>query len=455
MKPQSSKSASPAEEIQEFGIFSNTFCIPYNDKHIIYMPLKGIILLANSALVNLLYNAGLGDQKALDRLGLNESLAKKLFETKPLPFLLPLATPPAFAPTSISLFLTTDCTLRCRYCYAAGGESHREMTWEMITGLLEEVMENVLQKKMNRLTIHFHGGGDISAAWPLLERTKNFADELVHKANIELYSSIGLNGILTSDQQHWIIRNTNSATVSIDGPAAIQNTQRPFPDGGPSFALVDATLRAFDKADYPYAIRTTVTAESVLHMEEILTFFCENYQAKKIKVEPMYPRGRAASQLLAPPDATLFVEHYRRAQKIAWNAGRELSYSGARLQILTHVFCQAAGESCAVTPDGQITSCYEVIDSADPLAKIFIYGHFNTHTRRMEIDTSRREQLYHLSVLNKPFCSKCFCKWHCAGDCPAKSLYAETAETPVIPDRCVITRELMKDQLIQALAVSD
>jgi uncharacterized protein len=107
-----------------------------------------------------------------------------------------------------------------------------------------------------------------------------------------------------------------------------------------------------------------------------------------------------------------------------------------------------------VTPSGDITSCYEVADAANPLAGVFFYGRYDPKTRTFVLDRDRRERLFGLSVLEKPECSDCFCKWHCAGDCPAKALLSERAEIDNLPDRCLINRELTRDQLVAALGVA-
>jgi uncharacterized protein len=119
---------------------------------------------------------------------------------------------------------------------------------------------------------------------------------------------------------------------------------------------------------------------------------------------------------------------------------------------LTNVFCKACGDSAVVTPSGDVTSCYEVADAKDPLAQVFFFGRYDSQTRSFAVDEQRRARLFGLSVLDKPCCQDCFCKWHCAGDCPAKVLHAKSAGTQDLPDRCLINRELTKDQLVAALA---
>ena len=428
---------------------SEVFCLPHDGKYIVYAPLKGLIFLTNGSFVNLLCRARDGDAEALARLGVEREVAARLFGG-------PAAEPrradePAdrFAPTAVTLCLTDDCTMRCSYCYASGGSSRARMPWDTVTGVLSEIAANA-RGASRAMTVHFHGGGDASAAWDLLVESRRHLRETAEADGVAVRTSIGSNGVLSDPQRRWLIENIDEATLSIDGPAFVQDVQRPLAGGRASFPIVDRTLRTLDDAGFRYGIRATVTAESVTHLAESVAFLCGAYAARRIKVEPMFPRGRGADPTLRPPDATAFVEHFRRARAIAAAHGRELIYSGARLGAVTSAFCQASGQSCAVTPAGWVSSCYEVLSPDDPLAGRFLYGRYDRERRTLVVDEGRRRALADLSVLQRPECARCFCKWTCAGDCPAKAL---SSADPALerPDRCTITRALTLDQLVAAV----
>ena len=257
---------------------------------------------------------------------------------------------------------------------------------------------------------------------------------------------------MSNKQREWVVKHIDGATLSLDGDPE-NNSLRPLANGTASFPIVHKTLKWFDAAGYNYGLRCTITEDSVAKMEQIVRFFCENYKVKRIKIEPMFPAGRALAhqKIVRSPSAIAFVDNYRKAYKIAKENGKELIYSGARINTLSNIFCQASSTSCAVTPDCLITSCYEVLSTENSLAPVFIYGRYNLSLQKMEVIESKLRKLKNLSVLNKPGCQDCFCKWNCSGDCPAKSIQMEEMPSDEYPDRCFINRALTKDQLLEVL----
>jgi uncharacterized protein len=349
----------------------------------------------------------------------------------------------------VSLFLTSACTLRCVYCYAHGGDAPRQMPFEMVKVVAQCIVTNARATGRRTVWVNFHGGGDIGAAWDLFCRSCEHIREETEKAGLNVRFALGTNGILDPKQREWVARHIQSATVSLDGPAHIQDAQLPTVFSGDSFRCVDETLRTFDQADMQYGIRCTVTGQSVSELQRIIEFMCQRYGARHIKAEPLWLSGRARSSGHRPPQPEEFVAQFRRAREVANRYGRQLTYSGARLETVTDFFCKAAAGSCCITPEGYLTSCYEVVDRSNPLADTFIYGRLDLEAGAFVVDWHRLDRLRAMRFSHSAFCVDCFCKWHCAGECPVKRLsYDQTGARPD-PDRCYVTREITKDQLVE------
>jgi len=93
-------------------------------------------------------------------------------------------------------------------------------------------------------------------------------------------------------------------------------------------------------------------------------------------------------------------------------------YSGSRLQSASDYFCGAVGRNFFITPAGNITTCLEVCRENDKRNEIFVIGNYQDGS--FSLDRERIMKLKQRTVDNIPYCSDCFAKYSCSGDCPAK-----------------------------------
>jgi uncharacterized protein len=229
--------------------------------------------------------------------------------------------------------------------------------------------------------------------------------------------------------------------------------QCPLPSGKPSSSAVLQTIRAFDRADFPYGIRITVTATSVELLPQSIEYLLDQAHPKHIQVEPMYVLGRGReSGLEVDPQA--FIQSFREARPIALQRGVDFFYSGARLDVLADRFCQSCGEGFSLTPQGLVSACYEVPDAGFEFSGQFIIGHYDDRQERYVFDGEKLERLRSHTVEQIPWCRDCFCKWHCGGDCAYKGRHAMVDGQFLGDARCEITHALTLDQVLEKIEQS-
>lgn len=361
-----------------------------------------------------------------------------------------------FTPYEVTLFLTSRCNLRCLYCYANGGEVADDLTWEESKAAIDFVVANALAAQREDFLIGFHGGGEPTLAWDLMKRCTEYALQQGADHNLNAVIHTATNGILNDEQRQYLMSHFSGVNVSFDGPADIQNLNRPFCNGSPSFDQVWETLKCFDEHDFHYAIRVTVTEESAGRMAEIVRFLGENlYALDQIHIEPLWYCGRCRTSGMNAPQPQSFIKGYNEAIEAARELQIDLKYSGARLDSITNKFCAAPGEGFSVAPGGIVTSCYEVLRADDPRAGLFHYGKFDPQSGIYKIDTQKIERLRKLSVENLAFCEDCFCKWHCAGDCISKALKSPSPEGHEGSSRCEINRQLTLMQIMDVIGIQN
>jgi uncharacterized protein len=430
------------------------FSIPYNDYFIVYAPLRRLALLVNANVVNLLYQI----KSSRGSFQLNAKAKKALKPFIQLGLLSSRSNAESrvaassYAPNCVTLFLTTKCNLRCIYCYASGGERKRAVIpLEICKAAIDLAVRNALGNKQQVFEVNFHGGGEPTIAWSELTKSVEYALEQAKKNGIRVEFTIASNGVISRNKINWIIKHINGLSISLDGLEETQDSQRPMVDGRGTFQQVMATLLRMDTDRFPYSIRSTVTSTSTAKMAAFTDYIGRRCRPKQLHFEPTFICGRCKSFDVEAPLADEFIEGFRESTIIGERYGIPLVYSGARLENITNSFCRAAGESFCVTPDGDVTSCYEVCSREDPRSEVFFYGKYDAETKRFNIAQDKIAYLKKRTVDNLPFCADCYCKYHCAGDCLVKSTDTNNIFEITNTIRCKINRSLTLDQIIKVL----
>lgn len=360
------------------------------------------------------------------------------------------APPGEFAPTQVTLFPSNQCHLRCTYCYAAAGErAPRVMPFEVAAGALEIVLANVKARGLRQLVLGFHGGGEPLHPWPLVRRIVEHAEGRARAEGLECRVHSATNGVLSTATLEWVVEHFCDLNISFDGLPEIQDRHRPLASGAGSFRRLDRTLRFLDERGFTYGLRSTISRETVDRMEECLEFIATHYRVRTVHFEPLNACGRCATTGIEAPDLDRFAERFLACTQRAAALGIRLTYSGGNLGERRNAFCGVARDNFAVTPEGFVTTCYEVTSADDPRAATFFIGRVSGDGR-LQIDRDRREFLRSLTVDRLDYCRDCFAKWHCAGDCLTKLGHTDYGGARG-HDRCRLNRRLLQQQLVEAV----
>ena len=435
-------------------INSELFTIPLEDnKYIIYAPLRRAAFVGNSGMVNLIAKFQNGEDAtdvAIDA-SLLEFL-RRIDIADGIPEQIPSIGPNGIPkPTAVTLFLTTACNLRCTYCYASAGDTPlKSMTLEIAKRGIDFVLKNAIESNVDLITINYHGGGEPTTNWKVLVDSFNYAREEAFKNDINISGSTASNGILTERQIDWIIENLDGGvSLSFDGLPSMHDKHRKTISGKGSSDKVIHTIKRFDDADYNYGIRITVTEDQISELPKAIEYVSMNFRMKKVQVEPSYQMGRWKDAPSAETSA--FINNYRKAKEIAEKHGVDISFSTARIDNITNHFCGITQDTFALSPDGNVSACYEVFSEENEFSDVFFYGTPEEENMGYKFNLDILNNLRKKVVNNNKYCEGCYAKWHCAGDCYHKSLTDNGRIEFQGSDRCHITRELTKDLILKKI----
>lgn len=402
-------------------ITNELFVIPSGKQFILFAPLKGSLLEVNETTVALLQECNFSGYFPEGEVYSSLLNAGIIFEGEDICHKLQ-SRPKSFEPSGVTLFPTSDCNALCTYCYGAAGETHYYLPWQAAKAAIDLVFTNTLKHHSKKTLVGFHGGGEpfYGKAWPLVKQATNYAQLLAKRHKIFVSISAASNGVLSLKQLEWIIMNMGNLNISLDGPENIQNHQRPLKTGQPSYPYVMRTIKYLEEHNFSYGIRATITNESVQHLIEIVDFFHSISSLKRFHFEPLFECGRCKTTGAEAPNPIIFATAMIEAMQYAKKMGIEIYYSGSCVDKVVDSFCGASGRSFCVTPQGYVTSCFEVSLDSDPRAAKFFFGKYDAIQKKFIFEQPQLNFLKRRNIFNLPHCGNCFIKYQCAGDCLAK-----------------------------------
>jgi uncharacterized protein len=257
------------------------------------------------------------------------------------------------------------------------------------------------------------------------------------------------NGAYPPARARWVADHVDTVVLSLDGPEAVHDRHRPHRDGSGSFAQVLASARIFSTGPDDLCLRACVTDETVARMEETAAWFCRELRPGAVCFETLQPAGDSARAGLFAPDPWQFAASFLRAAEVLERLGVRPVYATADVEARRVSFCCPANDVPIVSPDGSIAACYL-------LERDWLAAGLDLSLGRLDpeggacLRPEAVERARALNVLARPSCSRCFCRWHCAGGCHVNHPPADDYDR-----LCIQTRAIALGRLLAGLGRTD
>jgi len=356
-----------------------------------------------------------------------------------------------FSPHEVTLDITRKCNLRCVYCYSCGGDEPISMSRSCAEAAISFCADNA-EKKGFFLGLHFHGGGEPSQEFELLNHLVDFASAEANRRDLEFRASVITNGVISKDIVDYYASQFDEITLSIDGDRASHNTHRESRAGEPTFDSVLATGHRFVEHGKKINLRMTVSSHNVERLVDITRFLVKEFPGCTLNYEPVTLVGRALGSNDLSCDPVRFAVNLFASMKVSIEARATLFYSGVSGHTNRKLFCAASAPNFCVCADESVTSCFSY--SNKEVAKdLFTYGKYESSTGAFRFDAQKVASLQGLTMEHDSYCSDCFCQTHCIGDCPAIRKYELAADASFAEKldqdfmynrRCAANREIVR-----------
>jgi uncharacterized protein len=320
---------------------------------------------------------------------------------------------------------------------------------ELARAVIDRVCQNALERGQQQFELTFHGGGEPVLGWTVLQEATAYA----RTKSLPCHVSMVSNGAWSVSQRDWILHHLDGLSLSFDGQPETQNRQRPFSSGLGSFRAVLPNIRALDRAGFPYGFRMTATAPWRRSLADDVRFVCTETGCQAMQVEPAFNARRGEHQGPTQAEAEAFAAGFLEAFEAAAQAGRQLTYSGARPWLLTRTFCTAPYGALIVNAAGKLVACYEITRDEHPLAEMSTVG--RVVDAQVIVDEPARDALLGCLDKRNAQCRECFCYWHCAGDCYTRALTAGAGDAQSPSPRCAMNRQITAGILLWYIMSGD
>lgn len=329
---------------------------------------------------------------------------------------------------SLTIILTHICNLGCAYCYAQNQRSTDCLNQTKIKVAIDYYVRNSTNSRNKKIV--FIGGGEPTIAWG----TFRYAIEYIRDTYKDLNISCSLitNGtLLTIEKLEFLKKYEIRIVFSFDILPEIQNNQRSFLDGRPTFHLIDKNIKkAYEVGVDIVGIRSTITPLNVNLMQEMVHFVSKNYPLiKLLNFEPVTSCTNTKSFY------DEYIENFFITRNVAAERGVVVYNSiSISCNTLKERFCQR--EFC-ITPTGDITTCHRISSSNEPLYDNFKIGYVSD--TNVYID---EKQINTILSLKQPLaqCDTCFAKYHCAGGCVSERMQLSKEQKEL---KCNFTKEII------------
>lgn len=354
-----------------------------------------------------------------------------------------------FSPECLTLYLNNECALRCVYCYAdPSPQPDIRLDLDAIAAAGELVAENC-RRQGRPFYMVFHGGGEPALHPELLEAALARLEAIGAAHEVRPFRYVATNGVLPEERVAWLAHHFDLVGLSCDGPADLQDRQRPRWGGESTSRSVERAARILREEGGRFHVRATVTSAGLQRLPEIAEYLCQELAPEEIHLEPVYRGGRAG--VLGANLAGEFAAQILAARQVAGQYGIDLAYEGGRLDSVHAPYCHVFRRVLNLVPGGVATACFKLARAARAEEQGAVIGAMNRMTGRFEIDQVRVQALCRELSAVPAACAGCVNGYHCTRGCPDRCPLAKTAADEMEPGfRCLANKALAQMMLAQA-----
>lgn len=425
----------PEHEIKE-GVVARTMCaLRYNDNVFLIGRDFGTTILIDDSLYKELKSSLCSDELAfkLVQRGLAYTKDSPHFET----------FNKVIAPHFFILDLANKCNFECLYCFRGDAlDGSKIISNEMLSNVLLYIINFCHSKEIKNISIQAWGGEPIIAFSQIIKICKIMAQEKID-CRVTIMTNASL---ITEDIARTLHDNHVDVGISLDGPADIQNLQRPLRGGKNSYEKTVNGIQLLNRAGYKGKLGTisVITKNSVNRIHDIIRHIVCDLDIFCLKLNLIKSTD---AQCLTKEEIIIYCSSLLE-ELIAINEEGYFVTEGTVRDRLKNLIDRSNGNICnsngccggyrmiSFDPNGNIYPC-EMTDFPEEK-----FGNINNCT---DLTTVIKEATKSSDYFKEKFISKCKnCAWwpYCRGGCTTAVKYRGLPVGMIDENECILNRYL-------------
>jgi uncharacterized protein len=260
--------------------------------------------------------------------------------------------------------ISQDCNLRCRYCYAGGGDYGSEPS------LMNETTAKAVLDTFYRMFDHIENiqffGGEPFLNPRLIAFICRYLKERNQRGILKNLPNFGVvtNGtILSKEIIHLLKEFQIGVTISLDGPEYIQDNLR----GRGTYRSVQRFIQALDNNGIDFGFESTFTSahlDAGITLNTMMDFFSFNYNCSEIHIPPvaLCPESPLALDRVSESQVYRSAIEYS-TENLLHGKATSISFATRLIDAYTEcrpirLYCPAGFATLSVDTQGNVFPCF-------------------------------------------------------------------------------------------------
>ena len=341
---------------------------------------------------------------------------------------------------NVTLFVSQDCNLRCRYCLTLhdGHIAKKKMSRETALKAVDLLFKEAGPRP--DLSMGFFGGEPL-LNFDVIRAAVEYADQKAEEANKSMSYTVTTNGTLIDPEMAKFFKQRRiTVALSVDGGREIHDANRVFPNGKGSFSQVLKGIDAL-KAEGNFIGAVAVANDRGNRFKDVVLPLLES-GIDNVKVTTAIGKDGGIPVIDGAP--SWYGRTYEDLVRYFLDKGIlfadpppisfPLTFKTLESRKRPRTACSAVSGQVMVGPDGDIFPCENFIGRDS-----FAMGHVDTG-----LEQSLRSVFSPLRASNNKTCEGCWARNVCGGWCPYYSWTTHNDLEQPVESMCLVKRSYLE-----------